>query len=1392
LKDGKEIYYNWIANGNESLTDARSLLWKISQIKDESISSYMYNTVDYSYDFDGTLKYIIYGDTKIDFKYIDNTINPQNRYITDFLVKNNKLLKKIIISTSGINFTGNPITNKTYTFNYSTENKLSSVAETIGTNTKYNNTNIIWGDKSSIQEVPVCDVTDIKLNNEGPETGSISFADLNGDGYADRIQFWTGNDGENGSISAYIFDPVSKSYQLKDTVRNNGTNPLAYKQKITTGDLNNDGKSEIIFAGFAGELKVYGYSADHLNLIQNLTLNYEYHNNYHKERNYDLMSVDINRDGYSDVVLIYDAYKGDKQYYAGYSIYLGNSGSNLLTLWDDYSEGNSKEVKTFSLGDFHAKGKFDIVGHWNTSQASSGHEYQKYKDNDFMSFYSSTIMFSQFNGARRLCADFNNDGLTDVLLQAGKEYGYRWWLDTNTNEYSNYPWFTEKTVNLNPAWNEPSYRFKSALYGQSLDSHEKCDYYTLDYNGDGLLDFVIGDDISKKYGEDLVADKYDYDYTKWSFYKNTGGEFEFEKEFVNKTPIAKLRGAVTDINGDGVSDLVLPRGDKFIAYTMPQANRCNLVTKVRNGMGLEDEFAYKNFKGFASSLGNGTGAVRDLKAPIMLVDKHAKATMKNEEYTYSAGETQYFYENPKIHIEGKGFLGFEKVTATNTANNIKTVSNYGYNSYFDVNLLNTSVTSVSGEAISSMEQISDICTNSIEKGKNILTGAEIIRYIPIVTGQTTTDAIKGLTSTSSANYTKYPGEIVQTNTIGDLTTTTTTTFTGPSGKTQYLPASVTTTREQGGQSYSRTKTYSYEYHPTYWYQITKLTETSDPNSDFQLITVNDTPDSFGHLTKSTVNTTRSSSVKYTPSGRFIQSKTNHLGETTTYDWNEKLGLLNSETNRIGTTKYKYNNWFQLEETTYPTGVRSTNVLQWTEEAGVKYYSYSETSGSAPVWIYFDDLGREIRKETLGLDNKKISIFTGYDYTTMKVSCVSEPTYKSVVEVSSISSAVNWTRYKYNKVSGAVDTILSPMGKTYTSISATARTITVTSPEGTKVTTLNTAGQVLSDNINGKEVTYTYWPSGLVKTSTPQNGRSVSMEYDLLGNRTKLDDPSAGITSSQYNAFGELMWENNAKGIKTENIYDTQGYGILMDIVRNGEKTTYTYDPLIKTRIKSITIPNKNTQTFTYDAFGRVTTVAEDITANYVTRSYVRKTEYDFFGRTAKEVYPSGYYVVNNYDNYSNLIEVKDNANRSIWKIGEENALGQTLKVFKGCKELRYKYDPTSHLTTDIYETTGIVDYTFKYDAKFNLEQKLDNITLQKETYQYDALNQLRKWSVYNNDVFQKADSITYHRNNVIKSKSDLKSKSDIGTVDLCYYGHRLDYITGTNNAVPFECDLYQF
>jgi RHS repeat-associated protein len=253
-----------------------------------------------------------------------------------------------------------------------------------------------------------------------------------------------------------------------------------------------------------------------------------------------------------------------------------------------------------------------------------------------------------------------------------------------------------------------------------------------------------------------------------------------------------------------------------------------------------------------------------------------------------------------------------------------------------------------------------------------------------------------------------------------------------------------------------------------------------------------------------------------------------------------------------------------------------------------------------------------------------------------------------------------------------------------------------------------------------------------------------------------------VSTAKYNGYGELNWEkqtNNAtQGLITTNYTYNDASGMIDNINRNGQVTQYGYDT--DKRLSTVEIAGQHKQSYTYGSYDRVTKLTE-ITGG--TKTLEKQMSYDDFGRVARQTFPSGYYTENHYDDYGNLTEVTDMYDRLIYKATEANARGQLTKILKGATETVYGYNDTKGQLTSMV-AANVVNYSYGYDAKNNLEYRGDNLIGQKEKFTYDTQNRLTNWDILNSatNAVLKQNSITYNATTGnITGKSDLNVPSAV-------------------------------
>jgi len=226
-------------------------------------------------------------------------------------------------------------------------------------------------------------------------------------------------------------------------------------------------------------------------------------------------------------------------------------------------------------------------------------------------------------------------------------------------------------------------------------------------------------------------------------------------------------------------------------------------------------------------------------------------------------------------------------------------------------------------------------------------------------------------------------------------------------------------------------------------------------------------------------------------------------------------------------------------------------------------------------------------------------------------------------------------------------------------------------------------------------------------------------------------------------------------------------------------SSWTYDTAVKGigKLASMQSPAGDSEAYTYDPFGRATSVTTTIGGEAFTVS----TTYDSASRVETVTYPqTGYKVKNVYDAYGDLFQVLDATGTPslLWQAAsldahnrvEHEQFGNGLEGFR-------TYDHETGDLTSI-RTTGpsgdVQNLTYSFDAIGNLTSRADGVMAITETFGYDNLNRLTS--------VQGPANKTYTYDTI----GNLKSKSDVGTYTYPATGsprpHAVTKTTGTKNA----------
>lgn len=1306
-------------------TDFYNLGWAIHKITDPN-----HNFVEYIYDtnpFSGAYKFgdtrlssIIYGHEENGNKQIVATIYLEYddvyaapAYIDGMETKNCNCLKRIIVKGLNTQIL------ETYDLKYETERDiyhLASIKKTNADGESFLPIEFTWGDHSYTQEysnsMTLEETPRIReLGDEGYGIRSLVkyWGDINGDGISDPlVKFRMENDAGDVKYLWVMYRNVGNGWFYYEKEADFDWNA---DKSFIFADNDNDGKDELYIEETT------------------TTAGLSYTMKCYKYNN-GVFGAYANGD--VNIKLSADEFYPKEEVYAIPGDFLGNGTTQFVVVVGNHYIRkfsiddvfvNLGYCKNIHLTDINGNGKQELM--CMTDNTTNFYEYSKLS-NSFVRIYSTNAFHHK---DKIYVGDFNGDGNTDILRQEYIRSNYRYWSIWES---------TGKSL------------FDSGLDQKIISRETGVDVLLLDVNQDGKTDILV-----KKTNWDSggVAES-----GTMQLLLNVGTTFVNVLQ-VTKANLREFDFTVYGKFDSGLNKNVFVEMPFFVNttihphyYTFCRGINFNKILKIKNAYENEYTINYKNTK---SPFNGSTNITPDANILTSLPADFEVAS----QITGPLFNQVYAFDTPLIHKQGKGFFGFKKIQITDNINGRKTVNENEMNTEYFVTYPKSTLVTTTGDS-------------RISENTNVYNFVKQQRAFRLqLQSQTQKDYLRNVTVTKEYNryddsnnpqsiVTKHDNSFIEAQEIKYIRK--------GSWCTNKMEKMTTTKSRTGVPDDIRTQEYTYDG------KGNLLTKTEDPNTSFAVSTIYSNYDKYGNpglITLKAGNESRSTSLAYSSTGRFITRKTNNLlNETVTYNYDESRSLLLSETSRLGTTTYAYDGFGRQTKVVSPDKVEAVKLLKWASTgsmAGSKFYEYTETSGESPVTVWYDQMERELGQKYYGLGGKEITLSKEYD-AKGRLYRVSEPYFSG--------ETVTWASTNYYDTYGRLQRSVTPLGTT--SYSYSGLTTQVTSPNTTTVTVENALGETVSQTTNGKKVSYTYYSSGAVKAATPEGGAPISMEYDLVGNRTKLTDPDAGAITTVYDAWGQLKSETQSIHIGKSPVVTNYAYwrGLLLEVNRQGEVTSYDYDN--NNRVSAVRMDGKHTRQFAYDYLDRVTKVVENIKNE---KTYTTETVYDAFGRIKKEIYPDGYAIYNSYDSYGNLISVTDSYNNQVWQGLSANARGQLIKSKQGNTEKTQLYDSRG-LPSSI-TAAGIISMAYTFNNKGNLISRSDLLTGHKEDFTYDSMNRLTAWDVSKSNVSQVNNSIGYN-----PVTGTITTKSDVGFT--FNYGeengkpHALTSISGKPDRIP--------
>ena len=566
-------------------------------------------------------------------------------------------------------------------------------------------------------------------------------------------------------------------------------------------------------------------------------------------------------------------------------------------------------------------------------------------------------------------------------------------------------------------------------------------------------------------------------------------------------------------------------------------------------------------------------------------------------------------------------------------------------------------------------------------------------------------------------------------------------------------------------------------------------ETVQPGSSLTL-TKSYTYDAKGQILTSSLSgpdiTTSTTTRIYDALNRLYQEK-NALNHTATYQYGDSRfpSLATQVTSANGlVSRVNYDSFGRKLNEIRPDGTILTFNRYWcinvsTCVTGEVFKIASFETAKPDVYVFFDRLGREVRKSTLGFNGNTAGAWidqtTEFDARSLTVK-VSDPYYRGETPY--------YTQSAYDLLGRPVT--LTATDSSQGTIRYQGRRIVTTNAQGqSKTVTKNAVGQeveVLDTQNNA--VTYRYDTLGNLSWMRDSVGNQTYMVYNERGFKVRMIDPDQGDWRYSYYADGQMKTQTDAKAQVTYFSYDILGraktrvddYG-----KTTAKSTTWAYDSGNKAlgKLNAVTSGN-HTESYTYDALGR-----PDITTTQIDgESFTRDIDYDAYSRMLSFKYPTGLKVRYQYNNALGMLSAvtDDLATTTYWKPTYKDAKG-ALEAFTlgGTIKITHEmHDATGRMVSMNANVAGVSkqNLAYQWNNIGNLTYKWDTINNVNEDFQYDTLNRLTSHRTVQGTT-STTQTVQYNAIGNITAKSDVGTYSYAGTCGTIKAGpHAVTLISG--------------
>lgn len=1065
------------------------------------------------------------------------------------------------------------------------------------------------------------------------------------------------------------------------------------------GDFNGDGKEDIF--GFVEDL-----------MVEALTNTYAENDIWHDESEPGIPEVAKNA---------YVSIRTDAVYEIGSVAFFTHFVDGIA---DDFTRSSTYSLAGSFSTDVDGNGINDVI-------AKRGSEWERYSPyrtgesvmdtagtlHDVYGFERASIGVPTGDGesGNGTMADINIDGLPDMLVRINN----RWKAYINEGDgfsaYDTGLTTTEASPTLIP----------------------------INYNNDGASDFLIKQDD----GWDVCSTLLDR------------GSVSLKREQTLDAISGDELPAFFDINADGLGDLVIYDGADLTSY-YHKSGKPDLLKEVVDGAGFKSILSYEPTSNpdvhtfvepsCQEDKPSFCFPYRNIRTGIYVVD-----SLTENDGVGGQRVSKYHYKGAKIHLQGRGFLGFSEQTIEELWSGKRITRSFRQDYPFAGSLKNLSVRQGDTDLLQVNNRWSERQTHSghqisfpfLEKSTRIEHDGAAMSVIQTVQQVDDYANVVGFTTTvgngvSDGGVTGIE-QIIQTDRLYEAKIT--------SDDHWRVGFMTSETVSAGGESITTTQ------QP--WQETSSVHKVTENAGTDRWKRTTYSYSALGNPFKVTVAGANAAARDVAEVKEwyrdFLPARVeNAKGHTTSFTYDPRNGQIVTATdpNQL-TTSTRYDAFGQPIYKREPDGTETHILRQWCgtscpENASVKQsrvvINGAEKGLVEPPSVgYLDIFGRVVRRASKNPDGRKIFHDRLYD-SVGRMTAESTPFYPG--------SEPKWTTYSAFDEHDRPGEISGPGGgREVVSYGASTefnrkRTVTETvrQPDGSGIfrTTeqhFDALGQLREAvDAHGTPINYQYDGFGRITNTTVDNDSAtvITVEYDAAGNKEYIDDPNSGRVDFTYDGIGQLRLKKDAKGQTIDYEYDVLGR---LDtrtesfVDHTGKSVVHLYDWDYDDAQNGIGMPVRvkgpdYTKVYSYDGLSRVAGASVTLLSQ---PTFEFSYQYDGASRPSVITYPSGFSVKAKYNAVGYRVGMANpSSGYDYWSSSETDVFGQVVKEHfgNGVSTRRGYTDAQGFLESleTTLEGSVIQERQYEHDTAGNVHSRstaLDGQSI-KEIFSYDKLDRL--------------------------------------------------------------------